>query len=243
MTLDFIFVLSALPKPSDSIEPRVNPASLGSVPTPNQSPNPVTDWAGTFPHGTVEMQGLLSLIVPWQYQFPEWKTELLPTLWPHGDKQDIHKLPVTREKLMQWVQTEVERRLLEERETIPYPGFWPSSNSLVCNSPTPMMSQGLQCLEELQGFCAGSSIQSRSLTTLIFVQYQTTDGLTETFEIFSSLREKFKNWSTDKDKAKQSFSRVWLFATLWTVAHQAPQSTEFSSKNIGVGCHFLCLSC
>ena len=101
-----------------------------------------------------------------------------------------------------------ERRLLEERETIPYPGFWPSSNSLVCNSPTPMMSQGLQCLEEIQRSCAGSSIQSRSLTSLIFVQYQTTDGLTETFEIISSPREKFKNWSTDKDKAKQSHSVV-----------------------------------
>ena len=85
----------------------MNPASLGSVPTPNQSPNPLTDWAGTFPHGTVEMQGLLSIIVPWQYQFPEWKPKLLPTLWPHGDKQDIHKLPVTRKKLVQWVQTEV----------------------------------------------------------------------------------------------------------------------------------------
>ena len=34
------------------------------------------------------------------------------------------------------------------------------------------------------------------------------------------------------------FSRVWLFVTLWTVACQAPLSMEFSSKNIGVGCHF-----
>ena len=35
------------------------------------------------------------------------------------------------------------------------------------------------------------------------------------------------------------FSRVWLFATLWTVAQQAPLSMGFSSKNTGVGCHAL----
>ena len=48
-------------------------------------------------------------------------------------------------------------------------------------------------------------------------------------------------------------SRVWLFVTPWTIAHQAPLSMEFSrqeywssimcmekkKKNTGVGCHFL----
>ena len=34
-------------------------------------------------------------------------------------------------------------------------------------------------------------------------------------------------------------SRVWLFATLWTVAWEATLSMESSSKNTGVGCHFL----
>ena len=37
----------------------------------------------------------------------------------------------------------------------------------------------------------------------------------------------------------KSLSRVWLFATLWTVAHQAPLSMGFSRQNTGVGCHFL----
>ena len=38
----------------------------------------------------------------------------------------------------------------------------------------------------------------------------------------------------------QSFSCVQLFATLQTVAHQAPLSMGFSrQKNTGVGCHFL----
>ena len=36
-----------------------------------------------------------------------------------------------------------------------------------------------------------------------------------------------------------SLSRVWLFATPWTVAGQAPLSMGFSRKNSGVGCHFL----
>ena len=35
------------------------------------------------------------------------------------------------------------------------------------------------------------------------------------------------------------FSHVWLFATPWTVACQAPLSTGSSSKNTGVGCHAL----
>ena len=35
------------------------------------------------------------------------------------------------------------------------------------------------------------------------------------------------------------FNCVSLFATPWTVAHQAPLSMGFSRKNIGVGCHFL----
>ena len=35
------------------------------------------------------------------------------------------------------------------------------------------------------------------------------------------------------------FSHVQLCATLWTAAHQPPLSQGFSSKNTGVGCHFL----
>ena len=35
------------------------------------------------------------------------------------------------------------------------------------------------------------------------------------------------------------FSHVWLFVTLWIVAHQAPLSKKFPSKNTGVGCHVL----
>ena len=33
--------------------------------------------------------------------------------------------------------------------------------------------------------------------------------------------------------------RVRLLATPWTVAHKAPPSMGFSSKNTGVGCHCL----
>ena len=31
--------------------------------------------------------------------------------------------------------------------------------------------------------------------------------------------------------ALNCFSRVWLFVTLWTVAHQAPLSMEFSRQD------------
>ena len=37
----------------------------------------------------------------------------------------------------------------------------------------------------------------------------------------------------------KSLSHVQLFTTLWTIACQAPLSMRFSSKNTGVGCHFL----
>ena len=35
------------------------------------------------------------------------------------------------------------------------------------------------------------------------------------------------------------FSHVWLFATLWIIAPQAPLSMGSPGKNTGVGCHFL----
>ena len=35
------------------------------------------------------------------------------------------------------------------------------------------------------------------------------------------------------------FNRVWLCATLWTAAHQAPRPWDSPGKNTGVGCHFL----
>ena len=37
----------------------------------------------------------------------------------------------------------------------------------------------------------------------------------------------------------QSLSRVWLFATPWTVAHQLLCPWDFPGKNTGVGCYFL----
>ena len=37
----------------------------------------------------------------------------------------------------------------------------------------------------------------------------------------------------------QSLSCVWLFATPWTAAWEAPLSMGFSSKSTGAGCHFL----
>ena len=37
----------------------------------------------------------------------------------------------------------------------------------------------------------------------------------------------------------KSLSHVRLFATAWTVAHQAPPPWDSPGKNTGVGCHFL----
>ena len=37
----------------------------------------------------------------------------------------------------------------------------------------------------------------------------------------------------------QLLSYVWLFATPWTIAHQAPLSMGFPRQNTGVDCHFL----
>ena len=43
----------------------------------------------------------------------------------------------------------------------------------------------------------------------------------------------------DVSVCAQLLSHVQLFATPWTVAHQASLSVAFPSKNTGVGCHFL----
>ena len=37
----------------------------------------------------------------------------------------------------------------------------------------------------------------------------------------------------------KSLSRVLLFLTPWTAAHQAPLSMDFPGKSTGVGCHCL----
>ena len=51
----------------------------------------------------------------------------------------------------------------------------------------------------------------------------------------------FTDWATrellDTVKVKvKSFSRVWLFGTLWTVAYQAPPTMDSPGKSTGVGC-------
>ena len=48
----------------------------------------------------------------------------------------------------------------------------------------------------------------------------------------------FSNVRKWKVKVK-SLSRVWLVATPWTTAHQAPPSGDFPGKSPGVGCHCL----
>ena len=48
----------------------------------------------------------------------------------------------------------------------------------------------------------------------------------------------FSNAWKGKVKGK-SLSRVQLFATPWTAAHQAPPSMDFPGKSTGVGCHRL----
>ena len=48
----------------------------------------------------------------------------------------------------------------------------------------------------------------------------------------------FSNEWKWKVKVK-SLSRVWLPATPWTAAHQAPPSMDFPGKSTGVGCHCL----
>ena len=50
----------------------------------------------------------------------------------------------------------------------------------------------------------------------------------------------FSNAWRRKVKVK-SLSRVWLLATPWTAAYQAPLSMDFPGKNTGVGCHCLLL--
>ena len=50
---------------------------------------------------------------------------------------------------------------------------------------------------------------------------------------------KVLNPMPDTQYVLSRFSHVQLFATLWTVAHQASLSMGFSGKNTGVDCHAL----
>ena len=50
--------------------------------------------------------------------------------------------------------------------------------------------------------------------------------------------QKTKIMASGSISSVQLFSRVWLFVTSWTAAHQArPRNSP--GKNTGVGCHFL----
>ena len=46
-------------------------------------------------------------------------------------------------------------------------------------------------------------------------------------------------WCAKDARTVSRFSHVQLFVTLWTVAHQAPLSTGFSSQEYWSGCHSL----
>ena len=55
----------------------------------------------------------------------------------------------------------------------------------------------------------------------------------------SEYRKRRKGIADRRRLRSGMLSRVWLFATPWSVACQAPLSVEFPGKNTGVGCHFL----
>ena len=61
---------------------------------------------------------------------------------------------------------------------------------------------------------------------------------TETETCRAHIGSTHQNAKGVKVKVK-SLGRVQLFATPWTVAHEAPPSMRFSGKNTGLGCHFL----
>ena len=50
-------------------------------------------------------------------------------------------------------------------------------------------------------------------------------------------RARALQWETERESL--SLSRVWLFATPWTAAHQDTLSMEFSRQEYWSGCHFL----
>ena len=53
----------------------------------------------------------------------------------------------------------------------------------------------------------------------------------------SRVCEELNDWPTEPDACvhAQSFSRVWLFATPWPVAHQAPLPMDFSRQEYWSG--------
>ena len=69
---------------------------------------------------------------------------------------------------------------------------------------------------------------------------QNTDNLnTYRGMAFHTLLTQTNMWNVNQLMPACLVSQLCLTVTLWTVAHQAPLSMEFFSKNTRVGCHFL----
>ena len=69
------------------------------------------------------------------------------------------------------------------------------------------------------------------------VWFQIGKGVCQGYILSPCLCNLYAEWKERKLKVK-SFSHVWLFATPWTVAHEAPPSMEFSRQEYCSGLPF-----
>ena len=90
---------------------------------------------------------------------------------------------------------------------------------------------------KVKGWCGGAEVRHACSVTLVMCDSLQPHGLEPASLLcpWDSLGKKTGKWKKVKVK---SLSCIWLFATLWTVAYQAPQSMEFSRQEFWSGLPF-----
>ena len=67
--------------------------------------------------------------------------------------------------------------------------------------------------------------------------FRTGRGTKDKFQIGKEMHQRYILSPCLFNLYAECMHRIWLFATPWTVAHQAPLSINSPGKNTGVGCH------
>ena len=118
--------------------------------------------------------------------------------------------------------------------------FWGRINTCIC------MTESLHCLPETITTLLISYAAAAKLLQLCPTLCDPIDGSPPGSPVPGILQARALEWiatsfsSAWKWKVKvKSLSRVWLLATPWTAAYQAPPSMNFPGKSTGVGCHCL----
>ena len=107
------------------------------------------------------------------------------------------------------------------------------------------VAQSCPTLCDAMDYTVHGILQARILEWVAFPFSRGSSQLRDWTQVFRIEGRFFTGWATSffisalYILCTQSLSRVWLFVTPWTVAHQAPLFMDFPGRNTRVGCHAL----